>query len=208
MKKKPNLGKQILSQFVPVPTIDYIDSLVRLYRVNFKIVNPRKTKLGDCRFPLQKDAPITITVNIDLPPIQFLITTLHELAHAKTFREYQNKVAPHGKEWKNNFKELFQPILNEQYLNFEEINIIMALLKNVSATSSGNHQLNDFLFKDNPGVTFLKDIPHEKVFVLNERKFKIISKARTRYLCEEIKSKRKYKIHGLAQVSSDENDIV
>lgn len=171
-----------------------------MYRVNFKIVNPRKTKLGDCRFPLQNDTPITITVNIDLPPLQFLITTLHELAHAKTFREYQNKVAPHGIEWKNNFKQMFQPILNEQYLQPEEIKIINALLKNVSATSSGNHQLNDFLFKDNPDVTFLKDIPHEKVFILNERKFKIISKARTRYLCEEIKSKRKFKIHGLAQV--------
>ncbi len=200
MRSKSDLGKTILKEFIHINTIDYVDDLVQSLRVNFKIVKPRKTKLGDCRYPHPGKNTITITVNSNLPKLQFLITTIHELAHAKTFRDYGFKAKPHGEEWKNNFKVLFQPLLNEDILSLEEINLVNHLLSNIKASSCGNHKLNDYLFKEDENVTFLKDIEPESAFELNNRSFKIISKARTRYLCKEINTGRKYKIHGLANV--------
>lgn len=174
--------------------------LVQSLGVNFKIVNPRKTKLGDCRYPKPGKKAITITVNSDLPKLQFLITTIHELAHAKTFREHSYGVQPHGNEWKNNFRLLFQPILKEPILSHEEITIVTHLLSNVKASSCSNLLLNDYLFKNNDNVVFLKDIDHNEVFELNKKRFKVISKARTRFLCKEIDTGKQYKIHGLANI--------
>ena len=186
MKKKSDLGKNILLHFLPASSIDLIDDMVQEFRVNFKVVNPRKTKLGDCRYPLPGKSAITITVNSDLPKLQFLITAVHELAHAKTFRDFQFKAAPHGMEWKNNYRTLFQPFLKESILKKEEIEIIQHMLSNLSASSCNNAKLNDHLYKNDESVTFLKDIEQSTVFELNKRRFKIIEKARTRYLCKEI----------------------
>lgn len=199
-KNKSDLGKGVLRRFVPIESIDYIDMLVQTLGVNFKVVNPRKTKLGDCRYPRPGKKAITITVNSDLPKLQFLITTIHELAHAKTFREFGYKVAPHGNEWKNNFKLLFNPLLKPAILSHEEIEVIAHLLSNVKASSCSNIKLNDFLFKNNDEVIFLKDIDPSQIFELNKRRFKIISKARTRFLCAEVTTGKQYKIHGLANI--------
>ena len=50
----------------------------------------------------------------DLNQYAFLITYLHEVAHLITYQKHKNKVAPHGKEWKNDFKIVLLPILNPQ----------------------------------------------------------------------------------------------
>ncbi len=200
-KNKSDLGKQVLRNFIPIDSIDYVDQLVQSLRVNFKIVNPRKTKLGDCRYPKPGKNTITITVNSDLHKLQFLITTIHELAHAKTFREYKYTVPAHGKEWKENFKLLFEPLLKGPILQQEEIQVVRDILSNVKASSCSNSALNEFLYKKDENVVFLKDIPLDATFQLNNRIFKIISKARTRYLCKEINSNKRYKIHGLANIT-------
>jgi hypothetical protein len=200
IKKESDLGKRVLRNFVPIESIDYIDELVQSLRVNFKIVNPRKTKLGDCRYPKPGKSTITITINCDLPKLQFLITTIHELAHAKTYREFKYSVPAHGTEWKENFKYLFFPILKEPILTKEEIQVVQNILSNVKASSCSNNALNNYLYKEDDTIVFLKDITPSAIFELNKRRFKIISKARTRFLCTEVDTGKQYKIHGLANI--------
>ena len=75
----------------------------------------------------KSDVKYTITVNEDLNQYAFLITYLHEIAHLVTGLEFdppvwrtgetacrtygRRQVAPHGKEWKKNFKKLIEPLL-------------------------------------------------------------------------------------------------
>ena len=49
----------------------------------FKISRSRSSKLGDYRAPF-RGSPHRISVNHDLNPYSFLITTIHEFAHLQT----------------------------------------------------------------------------------------------------------------------------
>ena len=40
-----------------------------------------------------------------------MITYIHEVAHLVTFEEFQAKVKPHGMEWRENFRNLIQPLI-------------------------------------------------------------------------------------------------
>ena len=95
----------VLKKYVPLEYVDLVTDLLLKYRVVFKIVKPRKTKLGDFRAGV-KNEKHQITVNGDLNKYSFLITTLHEFAHLITYDEYGRNAAPHGKEWKDNFTQL------------------------------------------------------------------------------------------------------
>ena len=88
-----------LARYLPDGSVPYVVHLLKTYPVRFRIVRPRKSKLGDFRVREGEDLP-EITVNGDLNPYSFLITTVHEFAHLKTWMEYRFSAAPHGKEWK------------------------------------------------------------------------------------------------------------
>ena len=127
---KSTFFSETLSRFAPKEFIPYLTKLILEARVKFKIVPGRKTKLGDFRFSELSDKP-TITVNGDLNPYSFLITSLHEIAHLNTFRNYGNSVQAHGLEWKNAFRELLEPILklSEHLLKREQETVFLRLFR-------------------------------------------------------------------------------
>ena len=96
--------------FVPKASIPYIEKLLVDKKIIFLLKNKRKTKHGD--FRITKDNKTLITLNKTKNEYQFLITLLHEIAHYETYIKYQNTVKPHGIEWKNNFRLLMRPFLN------------------------------------------------------------------------------------------------
>lgn len=55
------------------------------------------------------DSLHTISLQVDLNPYALLFVFVHEWAHLLTRKQHGNKAAPHGKEWKQNFKNLFEP---------------------------------------------------------------------------------------------------
>jgi predicted SprT family Zn-dependent metalloprotease len=69
------------------------------YRVVYLIVARRKTKLGDYRYDSSRRISV-ITLNEDSNPYRFLVTLVHELAHARVHLEFSDRLIPHGKEWK------------------------------------------------------------------------------------------------------------
>lgn len=99
-----------LSRYIPQQAAPIIATWIIDSGCLFRIARSRKTKLGDYTAPF-KGEPHKISVNHDLNPYAFLITTIHEFAHLKTWQQFKNKVKPHGIEWKNHFKILMEPFL-------------------------------------------------------------------------------------------------
>ena len=96
--KKKLQQQQILSRYLPEEFVNEIHEELTSHPLDFKIVRPRKTKLGDYRYDPKLPRPI-ITINGDLNPYQFLVTTVHELAHFHAFRIYGKRIRAHGQEW-------------------------------------------------------------------------------------------------------------
>lgn len=68
-----------------------------------RVVRRRKTKHGDHQFT---GGFSIITVNASENRWQFILTLLHEVAHAHVAHRISPRVAPHGREWKAAFHQL------------------------------------------------------------------------------------------------------
>jgi hypothetical protein len=191
------MSKILLKQYLPKNTSGYVLDLLILYPVKFKIVKPRKSKLGDFRAS-NMNGNCQITVNNNLEPLNFLITTIHEIAHLYNWMEYKGKIPPHGQEWKNEYKKLFQPLLSTKYLLPEEVAILKSHLSNPKASSCSDITLTDYFRKD--GFKRVEELPIGASFVLNGKTYTSEKKLRKRFLCIEQQSKRKYYVNGLAEI--------
>ena len=190
-----------LSRFAPDFFVEYLVELILNAKVVFKIVPGRSTKLGDFRVRSEGEKPI-ITVNGNLNKFAFLITTLHELAHLNTFRQYGLRVAPHGLEWKNAFRALLEPVLLSKQLPNDIEKVLWNTFTNTKASSCSDLNLSRVLKKyDKPSDQIsLEEIPVASHFSLNGRAFEKGLLRRSRYLCKEITSGKQYLIHALATV--------
>lgn len=191
------MSKVLLKQYLPENTSGYVLNLLLKHPVKFKIVNPRKTKLGDFRAS-NNSGDCQITINKDLEALNFLITTIHEIAHLYNWMEYKGKISPHGKEWKDQYKSLFLPLLKTEFLTEEEISVLKKHLSNPKASSCADVSLTNYFRKE--GVKRVEEILPGKSFTLNGRTFTIEKKLRKRFLCLEHKSQRKYYVNGMAEV--------
>ena len=100
------------SPFVPKKSKKLLQYWIDEINVKIEISNPRKTKLGDFKFT---DNQMKITINNNLNKYSFLITLVHELAHAFVFKKYKNNVFPHGKHWRLMFRSLMLNFLTPDY---------------------------------------------------------------------------------------------
>lgn len=187
----------------------YVDMIIPLLRdpdLKFKIVKPRKTKLGDFRV-LEKNK-FLITVNGDLNQYSFLITTLHEIAHLRTFKMYGRSVAPHGIEWKTQFAQLLQPFLNHIDFPKDIRSTLLGRTNSLKASSCTDPKLHKVLSnydEMDEELVHLDTIPKNSIFALGKRQFRKGDLRRTRYLCNEIQSNRAYLVSSIAKVKLIEN---
>ncbi len=201
--------KTILKKYLPEGTEDYIVSLFVSFSVSFKIVKPRSTKLGDFRVNGLEQPQIT--VNGDLNPYSFLVTTVHEFAHLKTWIEHGRSVKPHGNEWKKNFIELMYPVIQKNCLPKDIEQALLNSFMNVKASSCSDVQLNRVLKKYDVNETngiLLEQLPKNTIFVLNNKAFKKGELRRTRYMCTELTSGKQYLVYKLATVERIENEHI
>ena len=192
--------KALLHKHLPDQAVGYCFDLWQSHPFNFKLKKSRQSKLGDYRYN-PKDKSHVITLNHDLNKYAFLVTYIHEVAHLITYLEFGRKVPPHGTAWKNNFKRLFIPMLNNEVLPDLILRTLAKHLKNPKASSCADPALYRTLSQfDNEPKVFLSDIAVGASFQLGNRIFKKENLRRTRYVCEEIKTGRKYLISKSAQV--------
>jgi hypothetical protein len=190
-------------KFLPEGFEDYVVDLFFEHSIHFKIVPPRKTKLGDFRIGPDIPKPL-ITVNGDLNPYSFLITTLHEFAHLHTYLKYGMRVAPHGEEWKNCYRKLLLPIIDSKKLPNDIEKVLMNSLISTKASSCTDIHLSRVLQKydqKQEGIEILERLPKNTTFVLNGKHFIKGDLRRKKFLCEEVSSRKMFLVNALAQVS-------
>jgi SprT protein len=195
--------QEVLAKYVPTAAVEQLANWIVEYRIKIKITKTRSTKLGDFRPAFQGAEPL-ITINHDLNKYAFLITLVHELAHLKAWQKYKNRVAPHGKEWKDEYKYLMQFFLHNSIFP-EDVNQALAkYMCNPAAASCSDIPLLRILRKYNKKSDeslHLEDAPEGCHFQLeNGRIFIKGEKRRTRFLCLETATKKRYTVSALAEV--------
>ncbi len=199
---------EAFKKYLPEAFVDYTVDLFLTSAVKFKIVNGRKTKLGDFRAGLPGEKH-QITVNGDLNPYAFLVTTLHEFAHLNTYNQFKNRVLPHGEEWKNAFRELLLPVIQSGELPKDVEKALVNSLVKTKASSCSDHDLSRVLHsydKPKEGVEILERLPKNSTFALNGRHFVKGPLRRKRYVCQEVRTQRSYLVNALAQVTPIEHN--
>lgn len=169
----------------------------------FKISRSRSSKLGDYRAPF-RGSPHRISVNYNLNPYSFLITTIHEFAHLQTWNKHQHRVKPHGTEWKNHFKQLMDPFLKLSIFPADIKQAILNYMENPAASSCTDlHLFRTLKAYDTAKSTALtvESLEDGHYFALkNGRSFQRIGKIRKRYKCMELSTRRIYLFNPIAEV--------
>jgi len=200
-KKSSYSYHDVFGRFVPEAAVPYCVQLYEYYGFEFKIKKARGTKLGDYRFdPINKLH--TITVNNDLNPYAFLITYLHEVAHLANRIAHGNQVSPHGEEWKICFVRIAKPMMNDMVFPPEVLKALHRYFKNPKAASCSDVLLTETLrgYDNQNGKVLLKQLKPGDRFTFNDKQYLYLEKRRTRILCEQMPTKRKYLIGLIAEV--------
>lgn len=190
----------VFTTYFPLGTDGYCRQLWQQYKFDFRVVKPRRTRLGDFRvFP---DGKTQITVNADLNSYAFLITYVHEVAHAEVNRAYRRRVQPHGKAWQIAFQRLMQPLMTEAVFPVDILYPLQRYMIRPAATTYANPALMTALRKvDNVSLsgishnrTLLRDVPEGESFQFDKKTFVRGTLRRTRIVCKEVSTGKSYAI--------------
>jgi hypothetical protein len=190
-----------LLDHIPAKSLPYCQVLLEKYRFKFILKRSRLTKLGDFKVN-RASGQYTISVNRDLNSYQFLITFIHELAHLKVAEDHPCSVKSHGIEWKNSFKELLKPLLNETIFPQPLLAILSKHMVNPKAAAGSDPKLWNALkeFDVDRSRTQLNSVEDGADFIFRKKQFTRLKKRRTRILCQARGSQRLYLIPGIAEV--------
>ncbi|MBW2962705.1 SprT-like domain-containing protein [Mesonia aestuariivivens] len=180
--------KEILNKYLPERAVEPAFELIVTHGIYLKIVNERKTRHGDYR---KKNGIAQITVNANLNSYRFLITLVHEIAHAVAFEKYGRLIKPHGKEWKYTFQQLMLPFINPGIFPEQVLPLVANHFRNPKASSDTDAKLSVALkqFDSQNNKNYIFEIPYGSIFRLdNGRVFKKGRKRIKRYECQEVSS--------------------
>tara|TARA_E500000331_G_scaffold109463_1_gene106408 strand:+ start:372 stop:962 length:591 start_codon:yes stop_codon:yes gene_type:complete len=188
-----------LIKFIPKNSIQLIEKWINKLNIDLKFVNPRKTKLGDFRF--DNINGYQITVNNDLNLFSSLITLTHEIAHAFVYKKYQNKVNPHGKEWKDTYKGLMLNFFNHDIFPEDIISSLAKHLITPTASTSCDINLSLILrqYDINKSLT-VNDIKFGEKFIYSSKTFVKVKKLRKRIKCYDEKNKKFYLFNPITKI--------
>ncbi|OCX50781.1 hypothetical protein BEL04_18785 [Mucilaginibacter sp. PPCGB 2223] len=194
---------KILETYLPPKAAPLISRWIDYFFCEFKVSRNRNSKFGDYRHPFGGQGH-RISVNYDLNPYAFLVTTVHEFAHLHTWNEHKNKVKPHGAEWKANFKRMMQPFFEMDIFPPDIKHAIVNYLNNPAASSCSDLNLYRSLRKydaPKPDHLTIEKLPAHALFKIKDgRIFRKQERVRKRYKCIEIDSKRIYLFSPVAEV--------
>ncbi|MEI9919056.1 MAG: SprT-like domain-containing protein [Bacteroidota bacterium] len=183
----------ILSSQIPSAAVPYCLQLWQSNPFKFKLRKARQTKIGD--FSCKHGQTPQITVNNDLHPYLFLITYVHEVAHLHVHKQYGHRVEAHGEEWKNTFRDLMVPVLTPEIFSEKILRGLKRHMVNPKASTYSDTDLTELLRSVDAKwsrATLLSDIPEGSLFGLHGKWFRKGALQRTRVLCLELKTKRKF----------------
>jgi len=205
----PQANNNTLAQLLPIEARHEVIRILHSYQVQLWIKRERFSKLGDFK-PQMRGNPARISINGNLNVYSFLLVFLHEAAHAISYKQFGNTVAPHGKAWKEIFGFLLRDFVNKGCFHHTLIDAINGYSFRVKASGIGCPELQRLLrMFDNghssEGKEFLEDIPENSLFMTRTgQKFRKGQKLRTRYRCFSLDKKKIYLFNPLALVKKME----
>ena len=184
-----------LQDFLPPGTYEAVLQYLQQYHVHLTIAKERKSILGDYRHrTYEKNHRISVNGNLNV--YAFLITLLHEIAHLLQFEQYGNKVASHGKEWKNIFGQLLAQFIQNKIFPQDIEQALLRSLSNPSASSCADEVLLRTLknYDATPShLIMIESVPENAFFKTHDNRiFQKGQRLRKRYKCVEIKTGRLY----------------
>jgi len=198
-----------LNEYLPAGSAGSVLQWFGTHHVILRITRSRRSKLGDFRGSTPSSPPV-ISVNHNLNPYSFLVTLLHEMAHAEVFLNNKRRLQPHGEHWKQAYRNLALPFLSPGLLP-DPVEIAFGhYLKNPSASSTTNLKLAKALriYDPHKDSTLISDLPAEALFALPDgRVFKRGDKLRKRFRCECLSNRRTYLFSPLAEIIPVESTI-
>lgn len=191
----------ILNPFVPPKSLPLLVNWIDEYKIKVIITPNRKTVMGDYRSPDYSRGHL-ITVNGTLNQFAFIITFVHEVAHLIVWLKHRGKVSAHGREWKNDFKELMKPLLIQDIFPEDISNALEKYLKNPAASSCYDISLTKALAHYNKKKTLhLEDVIKGSEFIAHDgRTYLKGKKLRKRYMCENVATKAVYLFSPVAEI--------
>ena len=190
-----------VDNFVPIASLPLVLKYLKDWEVNLVITRERITKHGD--FKAMPNGRHQITVNQMQNPYRFLITTIHEIAHLVTYKDFGQGIKPHGREWKQTYRKIMLPFLKVEIFPDELLKVLKLHFRDPKASSDTDSQLaltlnkfdpqneKNYIFELEKGTVF--EIHNGRRFIRGERRAK-------RFECKEFKGKRLYIFNPLAQV--------
>jgi hypothetical protein len=124
------------------------------------------------------------------------------------YKNIKKRVNPHGVEWKNTYKLLMLPFLNNKIFPNDILSKLATHIKNPSASTDSDTNLVVALNKYdyfNDNKIFLNDLSEDCLFEYDQGKvFLVKRKLRKRYICKELSSGREYLFSPVARIKSIE----
>ena len=170
------------------------------FNVIVEITNPSKSRLGV--FIPKYTGRNLIKINNDLNKYSFLITLIHELAHASIWIKYGRRVKPHGDEWKQEFQRMMLRFLNPNYFPDDILKALSLHMTNPKASTGRDINLSEILISyNNQDIITISSLKDGDFFKTSDgRSFKKIEKLRKNYKCLELKSGKLYSFSPLSEI--------
>lgn len=190
-----------LSSFLDLKTIEKVRSWEKKFHVEVILTNPSKSRLG-VFIPKRHDEHV-VRINNNLNKYAFLITLIHEIAHAVIWEKHGRRVNPHGDEWKDQYKKMMLPFLNPKYFPEDILRSLSNHMINPRASTVRDLELSRILKKyDKHKSTLISEIMDgDEFYIDNGKKFVRIEKLRKNYQCKEISTGKLYRFSPLAEVN-------
>lgn len=206
MKQSRSLS-QALPDYIPDAAVKMVADWFDKHPVALRIKKNRLTKLGDFR----GSAPgriSYISVNHNLNKYSFLITLLHEMAHAEVHLTSKRRSAPHGTLWKNAYKQITHSYLTPEIFPPQILDVYSQHMINPKASSTTDvalslvlKQYDNELAQNAEKDLLISMLQPETLFRLPDgRIFKTVQKLRKRYRCYCLSNKRMYLFNPLVTI--------
>lgn len=198
---------------MPANAINKIAPWFEKYQIRLTITKARKSILGNYLHPHTGHPHHAITINGNQNPYSFLVTLLHELAHLETFVRYGNRVAAHGLEWQNCYRMIMVEYLGSNIFPDDLERALTLSLKNVKAGSCSDTKLYKALAvydeEQTEGLVWVEELKPNSFFVTKEGQvYQLLEKRRTRFLCEQVATKKRYLFQGVARVKPVSQEVL
>jgi len=196
--------EQILEKYLPKKAVTDACRFLEYGDIPLKIVPPRKTIHGSYRMS-SSGRKHFITVNNNLNRYAFLITLLHEIAHAHAY--VNHKAKGHQKEWKIYFRQLLNHFIAMDVFPADIQTALELHIRKIKYSDSIDINLTKILRKYDSNINidqktiYLQEIPKNTVFLHERVTFRKEKPLRKYILCKNLTNNKMYRCHPLMMVS-------